>query len=90
MRIAQHLANGASAVGKSFAASWDWVLLLVSAMIVSYAAGVGTSHFGLSTVQPAGRDMGAGKDWAEHWRMYLLFEPRDLLEVVDHVGGGLF
>jgi hypothetical protein len=47
MRVAQHISNGASSIGKSLAASWERLLFLASAVIVSYAAGVGTAHYRL-------------------------------------------
>jgi hypothetical protein len=89
MRIAQYLANGASAVRKSVAASWDALLFLVSIMILSYAAGVATAHFRLPPYNQLTEIETGAKNWAENWRMKLGIEPTQHLGAARHAGAGL-
>jgi hypothetical protein len=89
MRLAQDVSNGTSSIRKHLAASWDWLLFLASAVIVSYAAGVGTAHFRLPPYGTLAKIWGAGKDWSENWRMKLGVEPTGHLVAGRHKGAGV-
>ena len=89
MSTAQRISNAASSVRESLAASWDKLLLVVSAVVVTYAAGVATGHFQLPPYGMLSEFWGAGKDWAENWRSKLGIEPSQHLSVGQHQGAGV-
>jgi hypothetical protein len=89
MRLAQEVSNGASSIRKHLAASWDWLLFLASAVIVSYAAGVATVQFRIPPYGTLAKIWVAGTDWSQNWRMKLGVEPTGHLVVGRHKGAGV-
>lgn len=89
MAIAQRISYAASSVGRSVAASWDRLLFVASVVIVSYATGIATGHFGLPPYDTLTEVWRAGKDWAENWRTKLGIEPTQHLFVARHPGAGV-
>jgi Arylsulfotransferase (ASST) len=89
MQVGQSISNGASSIWKLLAASWDWLFFLGSIVIVAYAAGLATAHFRLPPYDTLQGLWGAGKDWAENWRMKLGLEPTGHLVVGRHEGAGV-
>jgi Arylsulfotransferase (ASST) len=89
MRVAQHLSNGASSIGRSLAASWDRLLFLASIVILAYATGIATARFHLPPYDALSEIWSAGRDWAENWRMRLGIEPTQHLVMEHHQGAGL-
>ena len=89
MRVAEHISNGASSIGKSLAASWDRFLFFACLLLLAYAAGLATARFHLPPYDALTEVWGAGRDWAENWRMKLGIEPTQHLGMGPHEGAGL-
>jgi hypothetical protein len=83
------VAERTSSVGNSLAASWDKFLFVACLLLLAYTAGVATSRYQLPPYEALAEIWGAGKDWAENWRMKLGIEPTEHLVASRHQGAGL-
>lgn len=81
MSTAQRVSNAAHSVGKSLAGSWEKLLFLASAVVVSYAIGVATGHFRVPPFGILSDLWSAGEDWSKNWRSKLGIEPTQHLFV---------
>jgi hypothetical protein len=89
MSTAQRESNVAHSVGKSLAGSWEKLLFLASAVVVSYAIGVATGHFRVPPFGILSDLWSAGEDWSKNWRSKLGIEPTQHLFVGRHPGIGV-
>jgi hypothetical protein len=89
MPVAERTSNGASSIGKFLAASWDKFLFFACLLFLAYAAGVATTRFHLPPYDMMTRIWGAGRDWADNWRMKLGVEPSQHLVASRREGAGL-
>jgi hypothetical protein len=89
MFTAQHVSNAAYSFGKSLVASWEKLLFFASAVVVSYAIGVATGHFGLPPFGTLSQLWSAGEDWSKNWRSKLGIEPTQHIFVGRHPGSGV-
>jgi hypothetical protein len=89
MPAAQRKSSAALSIGKSLAASWDKFLFLACLLVLAYAAGLATARFHLPPYDALTEVWGAGRDWADNWRMKLGIEPSQHLVASRHEGTGL-
>jgi Arylsulfotransferase (ASST) len=89
MPVAERTSNGASSIRKSLAASWDKFLFFACLLLLAYAVGLATARFHLPPYDALTEIWGAGRDWAENWRMRLGIEPTQHLAAARDRGAGL-